>query len=54
VYAAGRGMQFLGLVISGSAFFVGVVGGNERRELWLLGIGAAIFFAGWMLQRNRR
>jgi len=54
MYAAGRAAQFLGLVISGSAFFVGVIGRNERRELWLLGIGAAIFFAGWMLQRTRR
>ena len=54
MYAAGRAVQFLGLVISGSAFFVGVFGQNTRRELMLLGIGAAIFFAGWMLQRGRR
>jgi hypothetical protein len=54
VYPAGRAVQFLGLVISGSAFFVGVFGQNTRRELLLLGIGAAIFFAGWMLQRGRR
>jgi hypothetical protein len=54
VYAAGRAVQFLGLVVSGSALFVGVFQQNSRRELLLLGIGAAIFFAGWMLQRNRR
>lgn len=54
MYAAGRAVQFLGLVISGAAFFVGVFAGNVRRELLLLGIGAAIFFAGWMLQRGRR
>jgi len=54
VYALGRVVQFLGLVISGAALFVGVLGSNVRRELALLGIGAAIFFAGWMLQRGRR
>ena len=54
MHPAGRAVQFLGLVISGSAFFVGVFGQNTRRELMLLGIGAAIFFAGWMLQRGRR
>jgi len=54
VRAAGRVVQFLGLVVAGSAFFVGVFGRDERRELWLLGIGAAIFFGGWMLQRTRR
>ena len=54
MYALGRATQFLGLVISGAAFFVGVFGQNVRRELALLGLGAAIFFAGWMLQRGRR
>ncbi len=54
MYAAGRAVQFLGLVISGSAFFVGVLDQNSRRELLILGIGAAIFFVGWMLQRTRR
>ena len=54
MYAAARAVQFLGLVIAGSAFFVGVFGQNTRRELLLLGIGAAIFFAGWTLQRTRR
>ena len=54
MYAVGRSVQFLGLVISGAAFFVGVLGSNVRRELALLGIGAAVFFAGWMLQRDRR
>ena len=54
MYAAGRAVQFLGLVVAGSAFFVGVIGRNSRRELLILGIGAAIFFAGWMLQRGRR
>lgn len=54
MYRAGRAVQFLGLVVAGSALFVGVIGQNSRRELLILGIGAAIFFAGWMLQRTRR
>ena len=53
MYALGRATQFLGLVVSGAGFFVGVFGQNVRRELGLLGIGAAIFLAGWMLQRGR-
>jgi hypothetical protein len=54
VYAAGRAVQFLGLVVAGAAFFVGVIDSDSRRELTLLAIGAAIFFGGWMLQRGRR
>jgi hypothetical protein len=54
MYALGRTVQFLGLVVAGAALFVGVIGQNSRRELGLLGVGAAIFFAGWMLQRGRR
>ena len=54
MYGLGRVVQFLGLVVSGAAFFVGVLGHNVRRELALLGVGAAIFFAGWMLQRGQR
>jgi hypothetical protein len=42
--------QFLGLLVTGSGFFVGVLGGNVRGELWLLAIGAAIFFSGRALQ----
>jgi hypothetical protein len=54
MYALGRTTQFVGLLISGAAFFVGVLGSNVRRELALLGLGAAVFFAGWLLQRGRR
>jgi hypothetical protein len=54
MYALGRATQFLGLVVSGAAFFVGVFGSDVRRELSLLGVGAAIFLGGWLLQRGRR
>ena len=49
-----RAVQFAGLVVAGSAFFVGVLGHDERRELWLLAIGAGLFFAGLTLQRGAR
>ena len=52
MYKVARAVQFLGLVVAGAAFFVGVLGHNVRRELLLLGIGAAIFFAGRMLQQK--
>ena len=49
-----RLVQFGGLVIAGSAFFVGLLGHDERRELLLLAIGAGVFTAGWLLQRTVR
>jgi len=49
-----RLVQFAGLVIAGAAFFVGVIGHDERRELLLLAIGASVFTAGWLLQRGLR
>jgi hypothetical protein len=54
VYALGRSVQFLGLVVAGAAFFVGVLGHEVRRELLLLGIGAGIFFTGYALQGSRK
>ena len=49
-----RLVQFLGLVIAGAALFVGRLGHDERRELLLLLIGAAVFTTGWALQRGFR
>jgi hypothetical protein len=54
MYAVGRAVQFLGLIVSGAALFVGVLGQNSRRELAVLGLGASIFLAGWLLQRGAR
>jgi hypothetical protein len=52
VYALGRTVQFIGLVVAGAAFFVGVLGHEVRRELVLLGVGAGVFFTGYALQRS--
>jgi hypothetical protein len=52
MYRIARAIQFLGLVVAGAAFFIGVLGHNVRRELLLLGIGAGIFFAGRALQKG--
>ena len=49
-----RAVQLLGLVIAGSALFVGLLGHDERRELLLLAIGAGVFTAGWLFQRGVR
>lgn len=54
MYRISRAVQFLGLVVAGAAFFVGVLGHDVRRELVLLGIGAGLFFAGQALQRGTR
>jgi hypothetical protein len=53
LYKAGRLLQFLGLVVTGVAFFRGAVGGNVRQELALLAAGAAVFFAGRLAQGAR-
>jgi hypothetical protein len=47
-------MQLTGLVVTGVGLWQGVLGGNVRRELLLLGIGAGIFFLGRFLQGARR
>jgi hypothetical protein len=52
VYALGRTIQFIGLVVAGAALFVGVLGRDVRRELVLLGVGAGVFFTGYALQRS--
>ena len=54
MYSLSRLVQLLGLVVAGAAFFVGVLDHNVRRELMLLGLGAAIFFTGLALQRRVR
>jgi hypothetical protein len=53
VYPFARALQFIGLLVTGFAFFDGVFGGNVRRELVLLVLGAAIFFLGRALQPRR-
>ncbi len=54
MYAVARAVQFLGLIVAGAALFVGLLGHDARRELVQLGIGAAIFLAGYGLQRSTR
>ena len=49
---AARILQLLGLVVSGAGFFSGVIGGNVRLELVLLGVGGAIFFLGRLIQKS--
>ncbi len=52
MYATGRALQLLGLLLTGAGFFLGVLGGNIRGELVLLGVGAAIFFGGRAVQKS--
>ena len=54
MYTAGRALQFLGLIVTGFGFFVGVLGGNLRGELAFLAVGAAIFFGGRLLESQGR
>jgi hypothetical protein len=53
VRVAGRTLQFLGLVVTGVGFFLGVLGGNVRGELVLLAVGAGVFFGGRTLEKGR-
>ena len=54
MHAAGRVLQLLGLIVSGTGFFSGVIGGNIRLELVLLAAGAGIFFLGTRMQKSAR
>ena len=53
MYPLARALQFLALLITGAAFFDGVLGGNVRRELVLLVIGGVIFLFGRWLQTRQ-
>ena len=53
MYTLARILQLLGLLITGVAFFDGVLGGHVRRELVLLGVGAGVFFSGRWLEARR-
>lgn len=53
MYRVSRSLQLLGLVVTGVGLWQGLLGGNTRRELLLLGIGAGIFFLGRYLQGSR-
>jgi hypothetical protein len=52
MYAAGRTLQFSGLLVTGVGFFLGVLGGNIRGELVLLAVGAAVFFGGRAIEKR--
>ena len=52
MYALGRILQLVGLLVTGAGFFVGVLGGNVRGELALLALGAAVFFSGRLVQKR--
>jgi hypothetical protein len=54
VQVAARVLQLLGLIVSGAGFFSGVIGGNIRLELALLGVGAAVFFLGRLIQKSAK
>jgi len=50
VHQLARALQFAALLVTGAAFFDGVLGGNVRRELVLLVVGGVIFLFGRWLQ----
>jgi hypothetical protein len=52
VYASGRALQMIGLVVTGVGLFLGLLGGNVRGELALLAIGASAFFSGRLLEKK--
>jgi hypothetical protein len=52
LYAFGRTLQFLGLLVTGIGFFWGILQGNTRGELTLLAVGAGLFFGGRMVEKR--
>lgn len=54
MYAFARALQIAGLIVIPLGLWNGLLGGNVRRELVLLGVGAGIFFLGrWLQGRGR-
>ena len=54
MYALARSLQVAGLVVSGAGLWNGLLGGDVRGELLLLGLGAGVFFLGRYLQGRSR
>jgi hypothetical protein len=52
VHVTGRTLQLAGLVVTGVGLFLGLLKGNERGELILLAVGAAVFFSGRLLEKK--
>lgn len=52
MHATGRALQLAGLVVTGIGLFLGLLEGNERGELVLLALGAAVFFSGRLLEKK--
>jgi hypothetical protein len=52
VYATGRALQLVGLVVTGVGLFLGLLKGDVRGELVLLAIGAGVFFSGRLLEKR--
>ena len=55
MYAFGRTLQFLGLCLLPAGLMFGLHYGGSRAmtlELGCLGAGAAIFYAGWLIQKR--
>lgn len=49
----GWSLQFLALIIVGSALLIGLVYGSMNAELTLLAVGGAVFLVGrWLQQRE--
>jgi hypothetical protein len=51
LYFVGRGLQLFGLLLVTRAVFMSS-GSQLRTMVALTGVGAAVFFAGWLLARN--
>ena len=45
-----KSLEALGLVVVGLALLIGLQGGEMERELTALGIGAAVFVLGYLLE----
>lgn len=52
-YRLGRALQMIGMAFLPVALYVGLVGGDSRREVSLLFIGAAVFVIGWLIAQKK-
>ena len=52
VFYLGRAIQLLAMIQLGYALYTGFILDNQKRELWQLAVGVALFLAGRLIERR--
>lgn len=53
-YYISKILQIYGIFLAGEGLYYGLVKHSMGKEMKLLGIGAAVFFMGWIIQKSSK